>query len=140
MHVEPRSFFFARHGESEYNADGKIGGDSGLSAMGEQFALALGEWVRAHMLVDAEGKPRPARLWTSSMKRCIQTARHIPHERCEYNGAEWVQMRPKIFKNLDELFAGECDGMTYAEIAAAFPEEEEARSRNKFEYRRAADC
>lgn len=29
---------------------------------------------------------------------------------------EWTQMRPRAWHHLDELFAGECDGMTYEEI------------------------
>jgi len=44
-------------------------------------------------------------------------------------------MRPKMFRNLDEIYAGLCDGMTYEEIADEFPEEAAARKREKFEYR-----
>ena len=29
---------------------------------------------------------------------------------------EWTQMRPRAWHHLDELFAGQCDGMTYEEI------------------------
>ena len=35
LHVDRRSFFFSRHGQSEYNRLGKIGGDSDLTEHGE---------------------------------------------------------------------------------------------------------
>ena len=50
-----RSFFFSRHGQSEYNRLGKIGGDSDLTEHGEAYALALGEWVAKNVMVDADG-------------------------------------------------------------------------------------
>ena len=34
---------------------------------------------------------------------------------------EWVQLRPRSWFHLDELFAGACDGMTYEEIEEKFP-------------------
>ena len=34
--------FFSRHGESEYNVENKVGGDSPLSDRGALFAKALG--------------------------------------------------------------------------------------------------
>jgi hypothetical protein len=33
---------------------------------------------------------------------------------------EWVQMKPRAWHHLDELFAGSCDGMTYEEIEKAY--------------------
>ncbi|KAM7045247.1 6-phosphofructo-2-kinase/fructose-2,6-bisphosphatase 1 isoform 5-T5 [Molossus nigricans] len=36
IHVIPRSIYLCRHGESELNLRGRIGGDSGLSARGKQ--------------------------------------------------------------------------------------------------------
>lgn len=36
IHVQPRTIYLCRHGESEYNLVGKIGGDSGLSPRGKQ--------------------------------------------------------------------------------------------------------
>lgn len=44
-------------------------------------------------------------------------------------------MRPKVFRNLDELYAGVCDGMTYEEIAANFSDEAVSRKADKFAYR-----
>lgn len=136
LHGQRRPIFFSRHGQSEYNQLGKIGGDSVLTAHGEEYATALAEWVDKEVKLDSEGKPRPARLWTSSLKRTRLTARHIRHDSiCLPNGTEWVQMRPKMHRNLDEIYAGLCDGMTYEEIERQYPEEAAARKGDKFEYR-----
>lgn len=138
LHVQRRSFFFSRHGQSEYNRLGKIGGDSVLTEHGEEYALKLGEWAHKHIMHDENGAPVPSRLWTSSLRRTQLTARHIPHPTVAYTPGEepaWVQMRPKAFRNLDELYAGLCDGMTYAGIAESFPDEARARKADKFNYR-----
>jgi hypothetical protein len=44
-------------------------------------------------------------------------------------------MRPRAWHHLDELFAGSCDGMTYEEIEAQFPDEWERRNVDKLAYR-----
>lgn len=36
IHVTPRSIYLSRHGESELNLLGRIGGDSGLSSQGQK--------------------------------------------------------------------------------------------------------
>lgn len=48
---------------------------------------------------------------------------------------EWVQMRPRAWHHLDELFAGSCDGMTYEEIEERFPDEFRLRAVDKLAYR-----
>lgn len=94
------------------------------------------------MVKDKEGKEVPSRLWTSTMRRTKETAQFIKHDKIilqsksdptlEY---EWVQMRPRAWHHLDELFAGSCDGMTYEEIEEKFPEEWGRRSVDKLAYR-----
>ena len=126
LHVDRRSFYFSRHGQSEYNRLGKIGGDSDLTEHGEAYATKLGEWVGANVMCGADGKPVPSRLWTSSLLRTRRTARHIPHPTVPYTTSEgvameWVQMRPKAFRNLDELYAGSCDGMSACHTALPPP-------------------
>ncbi|PPQ63923.1 hypothetical protein CVT24_010321 [Panaeolus cyanescens] len=41
LHLKPRSIYLSRHGESQFNVEGKIGGDSLLSPHGMQYAEAL---------------------------------------------------------------------------------------------------
>ena len=62
------------------------------------------------------------RVWTSWLKRTIQTAAGIeaPQER---------------WKALNEIDAGSCEELTYEEIADKFPEEFAARDMNKLTYR-----
>ena len=60
------------------------------------------------------GKKVAARLWTSSLKRTQLTADYIQHP--VVAEGTWEQMTPRVYRNLDEIFAGEYDGMTEAEI------------------------
>ncbi len=140
LHNTPRPIYLSRHGQSEYNVLGKVGGDSDLSAAGEEYALKLADFAAEHVCnpnsVDPEfhGRcnPRHARLWTSSLRRTINTARHIDHG-TQPDG--WVTLRPRVWRNLDEIFAGIFDGLTYAEIQARAPDEFEERKKNKLAYR-----
>ncbi len=73
-----KKLYLSRHGQSQYNATGRIGGDSDLTDMGERYALALRDFASSDVCVDAQtGVAVPARLWTSTLKRTRNTARHI---------------------------------------------------------------
>ncbi|KAB5596451.1 6-phosphofructo-2-kinase [Ceratobasidium theobromae] len=116
LHLKPRSIFMSRHGESQFNVEGKIGGDAPLSARGRQYAAALPGLIKDN--IGGAGLT----VWTSTLQRTIETAAQLPY--------------PKLtWKSLDELDAGVCDGMTYEEIEAAYPEDFEARDDDKFNYR-----
>ena len=41
IHITPRSIYLCRHGESDLNVKGRIGGDSGLSDRGKEVCLRL---------------------------------------------------------------------------------------------------
>lgn len=121
LHIKPRSIWLLRHGESEYNLTGQIGGDSNLSERGWRYAKKLPEIVLKSL---GEGNEHiNLTVWTSTLKRTQQTASFLPYQK----KLEW--------KALDELDAGECDGMTYEEIEQQFPEDFKARDDNKYEYR-----
>lgn len=115
IHVTPRSIYLSRHGESELNLMGRIGGDSGLSPRGKQYAHELGNFVKSQKISDLK-------VWTSHMKRTIQTAEalNVPYE-------QW--------KALNEIDAGVCEDMTYEEIQEHFPEEFALRDQDKYRYR-----
>ena len=146
LHTMSRPIYLSRHGQSQYNELGKIGGDSPLSEQGEAYACALAKWVHTEILhltpegkflggvaLDSTSNPQlRSRLYTSSLKRTIQTARHIQHPVCSDG---WVCMRARSWRNLDEIFAGAFDGMTYEEIEALAPEEFAERARSKLSYR-----
>uniref|UniRef100_A0A672LKR4 6-phosphofructo-2-kinase/fructose-2,6-bisphosphatase-like n=1 Tax=Sinocyclocheilus grahami TaxID=75366 RepID=A0A672LKR4_SINGR len=115
IHVTPRSIYLSRHGESELNLLGRIGGDTGLSSQGQKYAKALAEFIRGQSIKDLK-------VWTSHMKRTIQTAEAlgVPYE-------QW--------KALNEIDAGVCEEMTYEEIQATHPEEFALRDQDKYRYR-----
>ncbi|OIW25694.1 bifunctional 6-phosphofructo-2-kinase/fructose-2,6-bisphosphate 2-phosphatase [Coniochaeta ligniaria NRRL 30616] len=119
LHIRPRSVWLSRHGESMLNLEGRIGGDAALSYRGEEYARKLPDLVRQSV-----GDDRPLTVWTSTLKRTIATARHLPKH---YNQLQW--------KALDELDAGVCDGLTYQEIKDRYPDDFAARDDDKYNYR-----
>ncbi|KAG6817352.1 hypothetical protein H0H87_009951 [Tephrocybe sp. NHM501043] len=154
LHLNPRSIYLSRvreihyaiselypflfpiqHGESQFNVEGKIGGDSLLSPRGLKYAEALPALVTdnigdAPLTVRAQYSvvkifyliELSPKVWTSTLRRTIQTGQHLPY--------------PKLtWKSLDELDAGVCDGMTYEEIEQAYPEDFANRDDDKFNYR-----
>jgi broad specificity phosphatase PhoE len=144
LRTTSHAFYLSRHGQSEYNNLGRIGGDSGLSEHGLRYAEKLAEFVEAQVVRDpATGAEVPARLWTSTMRRTKETAQFIQQRKVliqpdpdnRESDYEWLQMRPRAWHHLDELFAGSCDGMTYEEIEEQFPEEWERRAADKLAYR-----
>ncbi|KAK6203046.1 Fbp26 protein [Scheffersomyces amazonensis] len=121
LHIKPRCIWLSRHGESAYNLTGQIGGDSDLSDRGMRYAKKLPELVLKSL--GEENKHTNLTIWTSTLKRTQQTASFLPYKK----KLQW--------KALDELDAGECDGMTYEEIEKEFPEDFKARDDDKYEYR-----
>jgi 6-phosphofructo-2-kinase/fructose-2,6-biphosphatase 2 len=96
--------------------EGKIGGDAPLSVRGQRYANML-----PALITDIIGDA-PLTVWTSTLTRTIQTGEQLP-----YTKLTW--------KSLDELDAGVCDGMTYEEIEAAYPEDFANRDEDKYNYR-----
>uniref|UniRef100_G3NFY5 6-phosphofructo-2-kinase/fructose-2,6-bisphosphatase 2 n=1 Tax=Gasterosteus aculeatus aculeatus TaxID=481459 RepID=G3NFY5_GASAC len=115
IHVHSHSIYLCRHGESQYNVEGRIGGDSELSERGRQFSAALKAFVQEHHLSDLK-------VWTSQLRRTIQTAEElgVPYE-------QW--------KILNEIDAGVCEEMSYEGIEEKYPEEYAMRSQDKYHYR-----
>uniref|UniRef100_A0A8C6PVP0 6-phosphofructo-2-kinase/fructose-2,6-biphosphatase 1 n=1 Tax=Nothobranchius furzeri TaxID=105023 RepID=A0A8C6PVP0_NOTFU len=115
IHVTPRSIYLSRHGESELNLLGCIGGDSALSPRGLKYAGALASFIRGQKIKDLK-------VWTSHMRRTIQTA--------EVLGVQYEQ-----WKALNEIDAGVCEELTYEEIQENFPDEFAMRDQDKYRYR-----
>ncbi|SLM37220.1 fructose--bisphosphatase [Lasallia pustulata] len=122
LHIRPRSIWLSRHGESEFNLSGRIGGDADISPRGELYARKLPELV-----AESVGDDRHLTIWTSTLKRTIQTARFLAASPKGYTKLEW--------KALDELDSGVCDGLTYQEIEDRYPEDFRARDDDKYNYR-----
>ena len=116
LHPIPRPIYLTRHGESLYNTENRIGGDSLLSPRGEAFAARLSGYIAKEM------KESELAIYTSTLRRTIETASTL--------------VRPAVqWRALDEIDAGDCDGMTYDEVQRLMPTEFSARSDDKFDYR-----
>lgn len=121
LQLKPRPIWLSRHGESMYNTQKRIGGDAPLSPLGIQYAQQLDRFIDAYY-------PTPdteLAVWTSTMLRTGMTV-----ERIAARGRSIVK-----WKQLDEIDAGICDGMTYEQVAEEMPDEYLARKHNKLHYR-----
>ncbi|NXY38828.1 F262 bisphosphatase, partial [Pomatorhinus ruficollis] len=110
IHVQPRTIYLCRHGESEYNLVGRIGGDSGLSPRGKQVCGGYVRALGAGPLISACAfPPLPAVSWASDEMRFVVSSFSFPQ--------------------------GVCEEMTYAEIEAKYPDEFAMRDQEKYLYR-----
>jgi broad specificity phosphatase PhoE len=225
-HPTRHTIYLCRHGESEYNKKGRLGGNSPLTDKGWAFAEILAEFAATHVCglrrkkspaeslraweeeerrrlestdafaamtrlgladdlrrnsVDAashnaaivrqrslttqaaaagssprhssggleveweerppedpEGPTRCARLWTSSLLRTIQTAALIPHPIVrgpDGTPNAWEEMSPRVYRNIDEIFAGDCEGLTPEEMEKAHPQTATLRKTDKIGFR-----
>ncbi|KAI7236304.1 bifunctional 6-phosphofructo-2-kinase/fructose-2,6-bisphosphate 2-phosphatase [Hortaea werneckii] len=186
FNLAPRQIWITRHGLSQDNISGKIGGDSDLAPEGNQYARSLARFIdqkrrewdlkqyeslknthfppqpgdstppnpyysptseRAPGPVKQEEKlnkpmsgnaspqvepenvpgyePKAFCVWTSMLKRSIQTAQYFSEE--EYD--------TKQMRMLDELNAGVMEGLTYSCISTQFPDEFKSRKQDKLHYR-----
>ena len=156
FNLAPRQIWLTRHGESMDNVNGRIGGNSPLSPAGIRYAKALttfiaserADWERRQrekqalihfppMPGDAtppnpeysgqtsEHEERNFCIWTSMLTRSTETAQYFNEE--EYD--------IKQMRMLNELNAGEMEGMTYEQIRAEHNHEYELRKNDKLHYR-----
>ena len=112
-----KNLFLVRHGETFFNLEDRIGGDSDLTENGKAQARALGEYFK--------GKKIPF-IFTSKKKRTIQTAEPITHlqEECMIVPLE----------ELNEIDSGVCECMSYEEIREKMPHIYLARKCDKYNY------
>jgi len=115
--IKQQLYYFSRHGESDYNVLGRIGGDADLSSRGQCYADRLTKY-----LATTSGVTKPRTIWTSELCRTVQTVQNIPGARA-------------ALKDLNEIDAGICEGLTYEEIQERFPQEFAWRDQDKLKYR-----
>ncbi|XP_020605187.1 6-phosphofructo-2-kinase/fructose-2,6-bisphosphatase 1-like isoform X2 [Orbicella faveolata] len=115
-HIKKRSIYLARHGESEFNVQKRLGGDSDLTVRGEEFSFALARFIEDEKLKDLK-------VWTSQLKRAVDTAQYLKVVSIE----RW--------KALNEMDHGIYDGMTLDEIKKMDPEEHKVIEEHPFNYR-----
>lgn len=112
-----KNLFLVRHGETHYNLEDRIGGDSELTEKGARQAQALADYFSTW---------RIPIIFRSNLKRTLQTAAPIAEkqEHCS------IIALPEF----NEIDAGICEGMTYQEINTKRPEIARARKGNKYHY------
>jgi 6-phosphofructo-2-kinase len=152
FNLAPRQIWITRHGESEDNVSGKIGGDSSLSPNGAKYGHALTKFIEeqrkeweVHQRVKEQnvhlppipgdhtppnphiddGVERAFCVWTSMLRRSIESASDFTDEIFDV----------KEFRMLDEINAGFMEGMTYDEIKTKHFAEFQKRQKDKLSYR-----
>lgn len=112
-----RDLYLVRHGETEFNLEGRLGGDPDLTEAGLRQAERLAHHFR--------GKRIPY-IFTSTRRRSAQTAAPLLADRPEALGMALAEF--------DEIDAGVCEGMRYEDVKAGMPLEYAARAANKYQY------
>ncbi|KAL1955640.1 hypothetical protein VTO42DRAFT_8373 [Malbranchea cinnamomea] len=154
FNLSPRQIWITRHGESEDDAEGKLGGDADLSPNGVRYAKALAafmdakriEWQdyqrRKSQSVHFPPKPGDSTppnpqytsqtanqpnfcVWTSMLKRAQQTVQFFDDEVYDI----------KEMRMLDEMNIGLLDGLTHQKIQEQYPDDYQRWKNQKLTYR-----
>lgn len=155
FNLAPRQIWITRHGQSLDNLVQKLGGDSDITPKGKMYGRVLYNFIskkRQEWIVEQKDKilsssfppksgdntpPYPEMrlgeldqknfcVWTSMLRRSIQTAADFMEDE-DYDCKTW--------KDLNELNAGDYEGMTYEEIEKNYPDEYMKRKTDKLGYR-----
>lgn len=111
------NLYLVRHGETYFNIENRIGGDSPLTEQGLAQSRALADHFR--------DKPVPY-IFTSVKKRSREYATALMED---HPDSVLISL-----PELDEIYSGECENMTYEEIRTKYPGEFAARGRDKYRY------
>ena len=112
-----KHLFLIRHGETHFNLEDRIGGDSELTENG---------WSQARTLAQYFKKKKVPLIFTSEKKRTIQTSEPIRDQQ------EDCTIIP--LEEFNEIDSGLCECMTYEEIELQKPEVYSARKKDKYNY------
>lgn len=118
-HITPRAIYLSRHGESQWNVTGQLGGDPPLTNRGQIYAQCLARFMDNEFTNKGKALPQ---VWTSQLQRTRQTVHLIPS----------MHMR---WRALNEIDAGICEGLTYDTVAKQYPQVAQERKRDKLRYR-----
>ncbi len=112
------NIYIARHGETIWNAEGRIQGrsDPGLSPKGVDQSLALFEQLR--------GRPISA-IYTSTLQRSILTAHHV---------ANYLSLPIRKQPELDEISFGILEGKVFLGFDEEASREWERFKENRYTY------
>ena len=111
--------YLSRHGQSQYNIEEKIGGDSSLSDMGIQYAVRLSDYLNQEL------NDNQFTIFTSCLKRTNETASYLNKK-----NANLINSRL-----LNEIQAGICENLSISEVKHKLPHIITERNNNKLVYR-----
>ena len=122
-------FFFVRHGETDWNRDGRLQGqrDIPLNGRGRDQAMAAGLILRRLLAARRRGAPSPDFI-ASPLGRARQTMELMRTA---------MGLPPHAYRiddRLTEIGFGGWEGLTWAEVAARDPEGFNARKRDKWRW------
>ncbi|MBN1627094.1 MAG: histidine phosphatase family protein [Deltaproteobacteria bacterium] len=109
--------YLIRHGETFFNIENRIGGDSDLTEKGLSQARDLAEYF--------SNREIPL-IFTSQKKRTIQTAEPI--------SARQKKCTIIPLAEFNEIDSGICESMSYSEIREKYPPIYAARKKDKYHY------
>ncbi len=112
-----KHLYLIRHGETYFNLEYRIGGDSSLTGNGRLQAEALAKYFGI--------KDIPL-IFTSEKKRTIQTAEHI---KALQKNCTIIPMA-----EFNEINSGICESMSYEEIRRKMPHIYNTRKKDKYNY------
>jgi len=112
--INRKKIYLSRHGESLYNLENKIGGNSDLSNNGLLYSKKLGLYMNKTI--------KKYELYCSTLIRAINTSKELT-------------TNINICKCLDEINAGICEHKTFEEVEKIYPEEFIKRKNDKLNYR-----
>lgn len=112
--INRKKIYLSRHGESLYNLENKIGGNSDLSNNGLLYSKKLALYMNKTI--------KKYELYCSTLIRTINTSKELT-------------TNIHICKCLDEINAGICEHKTFEEVEKIYPEEFIKRKNDKLNYR-----
>ncbi len=109
------TLLLVRHGETEWNAAGRVQGhtNSDLTARGQAQAAAVARLLSAPPIGVEWAFDRPTALYASDLGRAVQTALPI---------GEALGLSPTLDPALREMHFGELEGLSWEELEARHPE------------------
>ncbi len=121
---------FIRHGETKFNADGRLQGqlDIPLCAKGREQAAAVGRYLRDHLRAEIAALELKDAFFASPLYRTRETLE------IARSAMGLSPTRYHLAPQLKELTFGRWEGLTWAEVEAKDPAGAKARDADKWNF------
>jgi len=122
--------FFIRHGETDWNAEGRLQGqqDIAMNARGHEQAAQAGKTLRNLIGVNTARIVEDFAFYASPLLRTRQTMDIVRHQ---------LGLPPDIYRQddyLKEITFGRWEGLTWPEVVARDPQQAAGRQADKWEF------